>query len=118
MSNKRLRPNIVRGGIAIPIPNKKNYYYMKGRKHEQGGIDIGKNPRTGLEVEDGEVMHISPTEVKVFSSVPFLILNLINYTRKHIKINVELITAIIYAFSCLCSLPISFERVYRSIGYY
>lgn len=72
MSNKRLRPNIVRGGIAIPIPNKKNYYYMKGRKHEQGGIDIGKNPRTGLEVEDGEVMRISPTEVKVFSSVPFL----------------------------------------------
>lgn len=72
MSNKRLRPNIVRGGIAIPIPNKKNYYYMKGRKHEQGGIDIGKNPRTGLEVEDGEVMHISPTEVKVFSSAPFL----------------------------------------------
>lgn len=72
MSNKRLRPNIVRGGVAIPIPDKKNYYYMKGRKHEQGGIDIGKNPRTGLEVEDGEVMHISPTEVKVFSSVPFL----------------------------------------------
>lgn len=72
MSNKRLRPNIVRGGVAISIPNKKNYYYMKGRKHEQGGIDIGKNPRTGLEVEDGEVMHISPTEVKVFSSVPFL----------------------------------------------
>lgn len=72
MSNKRLRPNIVRGGVAIPIPNKNNYYYMKGRKHEQGGIDIGKDPRTGLEVEDGEVMHISPTEVKVFSSVPFL----------------------------------------------
>lgn len=72
MNNKRLKPNIVRGGVAIPIPNKKNYYYMKGRKHEQGGIDIGKNPRTGLEVEDGEVMHISPTEVKVFSSVPFL----------------------------------------------
>lgn len=72
MSNKRLRPNIVRGGVAIPIPNKNNYYYMKGRKHEQGGIDIGKDSRTGLEVEDGEVMHISPTEVKVFSSVPFL----------------------------------------------
>lgn len=72
MNNKRLRPNIVRGGVAIPIPNKNNYYYMKGRKHEQGGIDIGKNPRTGLEVEDGEVMHISPIEVKVFSAVPFL----------------------------------------------
>ena len=53
MNKKRLRPNIVRGGVAIPIPNKKNYYYMKGRKHEQGGIDIGKDPRTGLEVEDG-----------------------------------------------------------------
>lgn len=72
MNNKRLRPNIVRGGVAIPIPNKNNYYYMKGRKHEQGGIDIGKDPRTGLEVEDGEVMHISPTEVKVFSAIPFL----------------------------------------------
>ena len=72
MNNKKLRPNIVRGGVAIPIPNKKNYYYMKGRKHENGGIDIGKNPRTGLEVEDGEVMHISPIEVKVFSAVPFL----------------------------------------------
>lgn len=72
MNNKKLRPNIVRGGVAIPIPNKKNYYYMKGRKHENGGIDIGKNPRTGLEVEDGEVMYISPTEVKVFSAVPFL----------------------------------------------
>jgi hypothetical protein len=72
MNNKRLRPNIVRGGVAIPIPNKNNYYYMKGRKHEQGGIDIGKDPCTGLEVEDGEVMHISPTEVKVFSAVPFL----------------------------------------------
>jgi hypothetical protein len=72
MNNKRLRPNIVRGGVAIPIPNKNNYYYMKGRKHEQGGIDIGKDSCTGLEVEDGEVMHISPTEVKVFSAVPFL----------------------------------------------
>ncbi len=65
-------PNIVRGGIAIPIKGKKNYYYMKGRKHETGGIDIGKNPRTGLEVEDGEIMHISNNDIKVFSSVPFL----------------------------------------------
>ena len=71
MTNIKI-PNIVRGGIAIPIKGKKNYYYMKGRKHETGGIDIGKNPRTGLEVEDGEIMHISNNDIKVFSSVPFL----------------------------------------------
>ena len=69
-ANKVKRPNIVRGGIAIPLG--RNYYYMAGRKHKNGGIDIGKNPRTGLEVEDGEVMHMGKNEVKVFSSVPFL----------------------------------------------
>lgn len=64
------KPNVVRGGIAIPLG--RNYYYMAGRKHKNGGIDIGENPRTGLEVEDGEVMHVSKNEIKVFSSVPFL----------------------------------------------
>lgn len=71
MVAKRI-PNIVRGGVAIPLKNKTNYYYMAGRKHSQGGIDVGNNPRTGLEVEDGEVMHVSKNDVKVFSSVPFL----------------------------------------------
>lgn len=70
MKHKVLKPNVVRGGIAIPLGA--NYYYMSGRKHKDGGIDIGKNPRTGLEVEDGEVMHINKDNVKVFSSVPFL----------------------------------------------
>ena len=65
-------PNVVRGGAAIPLKGKTNYYYMTGRKHKNGGIDIGENPRTGLEVEDGEIMHVSKNEVKVFSSVPFL----------------------------------------------
>lgn len=69
---KRMIPNVVRGGAAIPLKGKINYYYMTGRKHKNGGIDIGENPRTGLEVEDGEVMHVSKNEVKVFSSVPFL----------------------------------------------
>lgn len=64
-------PNIVRGGAAIPI-GKKNFYYMQGRKHEQGGIDIGRNPKTGLEVEGEEVMQVTPNEVRVYSSVPFL----------------------------------------------
>ena len=70
MNKQVKKPNVVRGGIAIPLG--RNYYYMAGRKHKNGGIDIGKNPRTGLEVEDGEVMHINNNEVKVFSSVPFL----------------------------------------------
>nr|UVY54978.1 MAG: hypothetical protein [Bacteriophage sp.] len=64
-------PNIVRGGVAIPI-GKKNFYYMQGRKHEQGGIDVGRNAKTGLEVEGEEVMKVSPKEVRVYSSVPFL----------------------------------------------
>lgn len=70
MKKKTKVPNIVRGGIAVPLGN--NYYYMTGRKHEAGGIDIGKNARTGLEVEDGEVMHIGKNEIKVFSAQPFL----------------------------------------------
>lgn len=64
-------PNIVRGGAAIPI-GKKNFYYMQGRKHEQGGIDVGRNTKTGLEVEGEEVMQVTPNEVRVYSSVPFL----------------------------------------------
>jgi hypothetical protein len=50
----RYKPNVIRGGRATNI--KGNLYYMSGRKHEAGGIDIGKNPKTGLEVEDGEIV--------------------------------------------------------------
>lgn len=63
-------PNIVRGGNAIPLGN--NFYYIKGRKHSAGGVDIGADPKTGLEVEGEEVMKITPKEVRVYSSVPFL----------------------------------------------
>ena len=63
--------NVVRGGIAIPL-GRNNLYYMSGRKHINGGIDIGKNPRTGLEVEGGEVVQTSDKGIKVFSSLPFL----------------------------------------------
>lgn len=69
-SKNALAPNVVGGGIAIPIGN--NMYYMKGRKHEQGGIDIGPNNNNGLEVEGEEVIQVKPNELKVFSSVPFL----------------------------------------------
>lgn len=67
--NKRV-PNVVRGGQAIPMGN--NFYYMRGRKHKDGGIDIGGNPRTGLEVEGGEIIQTSPKELKVFSAQPIL----------------------------------------------
>lgn len=63
-------PNIVRGGNAIPLGN--NFYYIKGRKHSAGGVDIGADPKTGLEVEGEEVMKVTPKEVRVYSSVPFL----------------------------------------------
>lgn len=63
-------PNVVRGGVAVPLG--RNYYYMQGRSHEQGGIDIGKNPRTGLEVEGGEVVHVGNREMRVFSAQPFI----------------------------------------------
>ena len=69
---RKKKLDVVRGGIAIPIPNKDNYYYMSGRKHINGGIDLGKDPKTGLEVEDGEVVKIGKNNIKVFSAVPFL----------------------------------------------
>ena len=65
-----LAPNIVRGGKAIDLGN--NFYYIKGRKHKNGGVDVGENAKTGLEVEGEEVMQVKPNEVRVFSSVPFL----------------------------------------------
>ena len=43
-----LNPKVVRGGKAIPLGN--NFYYMRGRKHEQGGIDLGADDKNGLEV--------------------------------------------------------------------
>lgn len=66
----RYKPNVIRGGRATNI--KGNLYYMSGRKHEAGGIDIGKNPKTGLEVEDGEIVQTSPNGLKVFSAQPIL----------------------------------------------
>lgn len=66
----RFKPKVVCGGRATHI--KDNLYYMSGRKHEAGGIDIGKNPRTGLEVEDGEVIQTDSNGLKVFSAQPIL----------------------------------------------
>lgn len=67
---QQLAPNVVRGGNAIDIGN--GFYYMKGRKHKDGGIDLGTNPRTGIEVEDGEVMKVTNKGAKVYSAERFL----------------------------------------------
>lgn len=66
----KIKPNIVRGGTAIDLGN--NLYLMSGRKHSQGGIDIGSNPRTGLEVEGEEIVQTSPSSLRVFSAQPIL----------------------------------------------
>lgn len=65
-----LNPKVARGGKAIPLGN--NFYYMQGKKHEQGGIDLGADDKNGLEVEGGEVVHTSKNSIKVFSAVPML----------------------------------------------
>jgi hypothetical protein len=65
-----LNPKVIRGGKATPLGN--NFYYMQGRKHEQGGIDLGADDKNGLEVEGGEVVHTSKNSIKVFSAVPML----------------------------------------------
>lgn len=63
-------PNVVAGGIAQPLGN--NFFYMNGRKHSQGGIDIGPSDKTGIEVEDGEVVETNGNELKVYSAQPIL----------------------------------------------
>lgn len=63
---KKLKPNVVGGGRATHLGD--NLYYMTGRKHEAGGILIGKD----LEVESDEVIQTTPNNVKVFSAQPIL----------------------------------------------
>ena len=63
-------PNVVNGGVAQPLGN--NFFYMNGRKHSQGGIDIGPSDKTGIEVEGGEVVETNGNELKVYSAQPIL----------------------------------------------
>ena len=66
---KGVKARIVEGGTAIPI--KKDSFLLKGRKHNTGGIviDAGK---TGVEAEGGEVVQVTPKQLKVFSAQPIL----------------------------------------------
>ena len=62
-------PNVTSGGMAIPLGG--NMFFMRGKKHKDGGIVIG-NKRKGIEVEDGEVVKLDQHNTKVFSSMPLL----------------------------------------------
>ena len=62
-------PNVTSGGMAIPIG--RNMFFMRGKKHKDGGIVIG-DKRKGIEVEDGEVVKLDQHNTKVFSSMPLL----------------------------------------------
>ena len=66
---KGVKARIVEGGTAIPIKN--DSFLLKGRKHNTGGIviDAGK---TGVEAEGGEVVQVTPKQLKVFSAQPIL----------------------------------------------
>ena len=70
MKRKVIKPNVVSGGVAISLGD--NMYLMRGRKHKNGGIDIGNDPKTGIEVEDGEVMQMTNKGAKIFSAMPLL----------------------------------------------
>lgn len=60
---------VSRGGTAVPI--KKNTFLLKGRKHNTGGIVIGKG-KNSIEAEGEEVVQITPKQLKVFSAQPIL----------------------------------------------
>lgn len=62
-------PLIAEGGTAIPI--KKDSFLLKGRKHNTGGIIIGKG-KNSIEAEGDEVVQITPKQLRVFSAQPIL----------------------------------------------
>lgn len=66
---KAVTPIVSRGGTAVPI--KKNTFLLKGRKHDTGGIVIGKG-KNSIEAEGEEVVQITPKQLKVFSAQPIL----------------------------------------------
>ena len=66
---KGVAPLVAEGGTAIPI--KKDSFLLKGRKHNTGGIVIGKG-KNSIEAEGGEVVQVTPKQLKVFSAQPIL----------------------------------------------
>lgn len=69
ISRKGVVPLVAEGGTAIPI--KKDSFLLKGRKHNTGGIVIGKG-KNSIEAEGDEVVQITPKQLRVFSAQPIL----------------------------------------------
>lgn len=64
MKQKRLR--VTDGGYAVPLGN--NYFLMKGKTHEQGGIGLSDK----VEVENNEIVKLTDKSAKVFSAQPMI----------------------------------------------
>ena len=62
-----INPIIQEGGDAIKL--KPNTFLLRGRKHRNGGIVIGKG-RNSIEAEGGEVVKVDKNTMKILSTVP------------------------------------------------
>ena len=64
MEKRRLR--VTDGGYAVPLGN--NYFLMKGKTHEQGGIGLSDK----IEVENNEIVKVNKDSAKVYSAQPMI----------------------------------------------
>ena len=64
MEKRRLR--VTDGGYAVPLGN--NYFLMKGKTHEQGGIGLSDK----VEVENNEIVKVNKDSAKVYSAQPMI----------------------------------------------
>ena len=58
MEKRKLR--VTDGGYAVPLGN--NYFLMKGKTHEQGGIGLSDK----IEVENNEIVKVNKDSAKVY----------------------------------------------------
>ncbi len=64
MEKRKLR--VTDGGYAVPLGN--NYFLMRGRTHEQGGIGLSDK----IEVENNEIVKVNKDSAKVYSAQPMI----------------------------------------------
>lgn len=64
MEKRKLR--VTDGGYAVPLGN--NYFLMKGKTHEQGGIGLSDK----IEVENNEIVKVNKDSAKVYSAQPMI----------------------------------------------
>ena len=64
MEKRKLR--VTDGGYAVPLGN--NYFLMKGKTHEQGGIGLSDK----IELENNEIVKVNKDSAKVYSAQPMI----------------------------------------------